>query len=381
MTPAVVPLLSLLLVACLFDKPAAKADSGDPDPTVDSAAEDVNADTTDDDGDGYSEESGDCDDNAFGTSPGAVEACGDGVDNNCDELIDEACDDDRDGDGDGYSEADGDCDDRDALVSPDADEQCDDGQDNNCDGRTDEGCGSTGHTGDADGDGYSGGADCNGNRHRVNPGEPELCRDAVDNNCDGTVDERCAAGRPGDTGTAYLFNHGTHDYDGSSLSVSFGLGAKDLANNAWVCDIVAEYRSTSPGPPGCPACTFAFHTQVLEANTYGAYCSSWAYGGDVFAYYTAADFWWSDDTIRDGWGWADAYTYVAGDGTEYDLEDVLFDHITYSYGSTYYNGWYFRAYNFPAGGVVNVVGDASRSDWQSYSYSSSGSRAYYYFYY
>ena len=50
------------------------------------------------------------------------------------ELLPEETDD----DGDGFSEVDGDCDDTDPAVSPDADELCDDGVDNDCDGLVDD---------------------------------------------------------------------------------------------------------------------------------------------------------------------------------------------------------------------------------------------------
>ena len=40
------------------------------------------------DGDGYSEEDGDCDDNNVLLSPATLEIC-DGIDNNCDGIIDE----------------------------------------------------------------------------------------------------------------------------------------------------------------------------------------------------------------------------------------------------------------------------------------------------
>jgi len=41
--------------------------------------------------DGYSEDDGDCDDNNFDVNPGALEICGDGLDNDCDGLSDEDC--------------------------------------------------------------------------------------------------------------------------------------------------------------------------------------------------------------------------------------------------------------------------------------------------
>ena len=70
----------------------------------------------DDDGDGFSEEEGDCNDDNSAVYPGAVEAAN-GVDDDCDGVIDEGSDA-FDDDGDGYTELGGDCDDDDPLVSP-----------------------------------------------------------------------------------------------------------------------------------------------------------------------------------------------------------------------------------------------------------------------
>jgi hypothetical protein len=46
---------------------------------------------TDNDGDGYTTCDGDCNDNDPLTNPGAVEVCGDNVDNNCNMAVDEGC--------------------------------------------------------------------------------------------------------------------------------------------------------------------------------------------------------------------------------------------------------------------------------------------------
>ena len=48
-------------------------------------------DNCDDDGDGFSEVQGDCNDSDINIYPGAIEVCGDIMDNDCDGLIDEKC--------------------------------------------------------------------------------------------------------------------------------------------------------------------------------------------------------------------------------------------------------------------------------------------------
>ena len=156
------------------------------------------------------------------TTAGCVaseEIC-DGLDNDCDNQIDEGL---ReyvyaDADGDGYGDPDQDhytcepmdgvangldCDDTDPDVNPDAVEICD-WIDQDCDGQSDEGVTSVFHR-DWDGDGYGDpskeivgcgvnesevldATDCDDHDADAWPGNPEVC-DAVDNDCNGQVDE------------------------------------------------------------------------------------------------------------------------------------------------------------------------------------------------
>lgn len=109
-----------------------------------------------------------------------------------------------DDDGDGYAEADGDCDDTDAGRSPGLSEVCD-GIDNDCDGPEDEGVTTTYYR-DVDGDGYGNAAsateacedpgghvrngdDCDDRAETVYPGAADDQGDGMDNDCDGTIDE------------------------------------------------------------------------------------------------------------------------------------------------------------------------------------------------
>ena len=111
--------------------------------------QDSNSSDIDDDGDGYTENDGDCDDTDATIYPGATDI-EDGIDNDCDGEIDEIFD----MDGDGYTENDGDCDDTDATVYPGATE-LEDGFDNDCDGEIDECFNESGMLTDQDGNTYN----------------------------------------------------------------------------------------------------------------------------------------------------------------------------------------------------------------------------------
>ena len=108
----------------------------------------------DNDGDGFSENQGDCDDENPTTAPGATEIPNN-VDDNCDGRIDEGTTR-YDDDGDGFTEEQGDCDDANFQLNPAATEVCGDGVDNNCNNTQNElnadSC--TTFYRDADGDGY-----------------------------------------------------------------------------------------------------------------------------------------------------------------------------------------------------------------------------------
>ncbi len=148
---------------------------------------------------------GDCDDADPAFHPGADEPdCTDPSDYNCDDLVGYA-----DSDGDAFAACE-DCDDSDAAVSPAGIEACN-GVDDDCDGEIDEDEAVDVGTwyGDGDGDGYgdpaeatrscdappdtsASGDDCDDADPDAWPGGVERC-DAVDNDCDGVIDEADAA--------------------------------------------------------------------------------------------------------------------------------------------------------------------------------------------
>jgi len=128
-----------------------------------------------------------------------VESCFPDVNN---DMIPDCAQPGIDVDGDGFI-APQDCDDNDASINPDATEVCD-GVDNDCDGTVDDGVLATFYR-DDDGDNFgddtqpiqacaqppgfvTDNTDCDDGNPQRNPGATEFC-DAIDNDCDGTVDD------------------------------------------------------------------------------------------------------------------------------------------------------------------------------------------------
>ena len=117
-----------------------------------------------------------------------------------------------------------DCNDGSAAVSPTAAEICD-GIDNNCNGKTDETC-------DLDKDGYCAadavvvglnkkckykGVDCDDSNPIIHPGQPEICGNSIDDDCDGATD----SGTTDAVGCSLFYA----DEDGDAWGVGLGVCA------------------------------------------------------------------------------------------------------------------------------------------------------------
>ena len=172
----------------------------------------------DDDGDGFSELQGDCDDDPLGAgtaaSPIEVEIA-DGIDNDCNGVVDDG-DFATDDDGDGWSELAGDCDDANAYTYPGAAEFAD-ALDNDCNGTADDNMDTTDDDGDGDSEAQG---DCNDYDPAVYVGAPEIDDVPIDydNDCDGFVFENppfavaVASNGPYDTCNPILLD-GTQSWD------------------------------------------------------------------------------------------------------------------------------------------------------------------------
>ena len=213
-----------LLAAALL--PACAEDEGGKTGTTEAVAEnDSAAPILDLDGDGYTEEEGDCDDADGTIHPGASETCN-GIDDDCDDEVDEDVllpwwsDADGDGHGsgapvaaceppEGTVDVGDDCDDTDPGISPSTEETCN-GIDDDCDDEIDEDVLVEVYA-DTDGDGWGDAAspsfgcesdegtsatagDCDDDDPYVNPGMVGDSCDGVDTDCDGSIDEDSKAG-------------------------------------------------------------------------------------------------------------------------------------------------------------------------------------------
>lgn len=148
----------------------------------------------------------DCNDQNQLVNPGAVENCGNNLDDNCNGQVDDpqtcgaAC---RDLDGDGFQDitcnpnrqgGGGDCNDANRNVNPGAPEVCGNFIDDDCK-NGDKPCTACPPEADMDGDGFGNAAqclaqDCDDRNEDVNPWATEICGDNIDQDCNG-VDLQC----------------------------------------------------------------------------------------------------------------------------------------------------------------------------------------------
>jgi hypothetical protein len=181
--------------------------------------------TIDNDGDGYTENRGDCDDENANVHPGTEEICENNIDEDCDGE-DLACPEPEpqpdprtvDNDGDGYTENQGDCNDQNGNIHPRATEVCGNNVDDDCNGG-DLSCPEPEpqphpqpepqpnpqpdpqpepqpdpRTVDNDGDGYTENqGDCNDQNGNIHPRAGEVLDNSVDENCNGSspTSEEC----------------------------------------------------------------------------------------------------------------------------------------------------------------------------------------------
>ncbi len=218
---------------------------------------------------------------------------------------------------------------------------------------------------DDDKDGYTeNGGDCDDTKPRVNPDAPERCGDAIDNNCDGQVDEGCLTG---DTGTAPLEWRLSVTNTGDT---HFGLGAYDEhGSKGWLCETYTELSATGAGD--CADCDWSFQVANVGGTTEGDYCDSLFVPGTgkpaTFFDYDYTYFSTFSSAYYDGFGFAATYEY-SGEM----WEDVAFIH------SATYDTWFAWIHNYPGDGTYEVTSDAYGFEGRRYAGNSSG-YIYYYF--
>ena len=191
----------------------------------------------DDDGDGWTESQGDCDDTNPNVNPN-VEEYANGIDDNCDGTIDEgttAYDD----DGDGYSEDQGDCDDGNVNINPGETEICDNNIDDNCDGsqEAEDAIDCTTYYRDYDGDGYGQSA--------------SKCMCSPDGDYTVENDEDCydynADANPTQGGYFDVSRgDGNYDYDCDNSETKYYTASSSCSGAVWVCSYTEGWTGSNP---------------------------------------------------------------------------------------------------------------------------------------
>jgi hypothetical protein len=175
----------------------------------------------------------DCDDNDYYRSPGTVEECDGGIDNDCDELVD--ADDPSLAEGNTY------------YLDKDGDKYGDE---------------STGIRSCSRVAGrITTGGDCDDADKTINPGAEEICEDEIDNDCTDGADDGCG----GDTGTGGEYESWT----GASL---FYYGF-DTKTGTLQCEMYWE-NSGTPSSLSCPDCDFTFDVDFVYDEASSSYTNS-----------------------------------------------------------------------------------------------------------
>ena len=316
---------------------------------------------------GYSTlESGDCDDENKAVHPAADEACGDGVDNDCDGSKDEVgavgCelyykDADTDGFGDDLDSTcrcapggayttlvKGDCDDSNKLVNPNAEEKCN-LIDDNCSLTIDEegAAGCTVYYLDEDKDGYGLDVtkcictpeypwtadvpgDCDDEIAELAPDVAEECGDKQDNDCDGLTDEADANGctvyyqdsdddgyGQSDSSQCLCEPDGdfTAELDGDCEDNDKAISPKATE----ICDTLDNNCNEQEDEPGAEGCLVYY--EDLDKDGWGVEASSMCLCGPELPYLALqfGDCKDGNDSVHP------AQTEVCGDGVDNDCND------------------------------------------------------------
>lgn len=186
------------------------------------------------DGDGYSQDQGDCNDTDKTIFPGADEIFNDGINQDCDDLTDPV---NVDYDGDGYFAQD-ECNDNDPSIYPGAVEICGDNIDQNCDG-SDQLCDI-----DADQDGYISQNDCNDNDSSIYPGAEEICGDGIDQSCSGS-DRACELSEIDTDQDGFFADVDCNDNDSSIYPGANEIAADGIDQDCNGFDYITPYTETA----------------------------------------------------------------------------------------------------------------------------------------
>ena len=292
--------------------------------------------------DGWVVEDGDCDDDDDEIHPGAAETCNQ-RDDNCDGETDEGVAwlwyPDSDGDGFGDTDHEGepacedppsgprdwvqdntDCDDDDDDIHPDGQEVCDSQNvDEDCDGAVDDDDDSVdmsnGRTWypDADNDGFGDEADagvlscddptegldwytldqtdCDDENGDVNPDAREVCRDELDNNCDGVQDDTCSQMDAAN----WMLEGSSNDRLGQRVDIG------DLNGDDKDDLVVTVYGYDPSSGTGAEGGTFVFHGPLsTNSATLAVTDADWGVYGEGAVDLLGSDAVVTDDLDQDG---------------------------------------------------------------------------------